>query len=223
MVIASASGISKSFGINTILEQVSFHINKGDRIGIIGDNGAGKSTLLSIIARPLSHDAGELFISSQADLGYLKQNDNFSSENTVYQEMLSIFSEVIAMEEAMHRLSALISHKSSERADIKELLLEYDALMEAFERKGGFSYQSEIRGILSSMAFPEEYFEKKISTLSGGERTRLALASLLLKKPGVLLLDEPTNHLDISAKKSSKMLCWTSPAPSLSYPTIVIC
>lgn len=201
MVIASASGISKSFGINTILEQVSFHINKGDRIGIIGDNGAGKSTLLSIIARPLSHDAGELFISSQADLGYLKQNDNFSSENTVYQEMLSIFSEVIAMEEAMHRLSALISHKSSERADIKELLLEYDALMEAFERKGGFSYQSEIRGILSSMAFPEEYFEKKISTLSGGERTRLALASLLLKKPGVLLLDEPTNHLDISAKE----------------------
>ncbi len=201
MVIISASGINKSFGIEKILEQVSFHINEGDRIGIIGNNGAGKSTLLSIIAGQLSPDAGGLFISSQVELGYLKQNDNFSSENTVYQEMLSIFSETIAMEKEMHRLSSLISSKSAQSEDIKELLLEYDSLMEAFERKGGFSYRSEIRGILSSMAFPEEFYEKKISTLSGGERTRLALASLLLKKPGLLLLDEPTNHLDIGTLK----------------------
>jgi ATP-binding cassette subfamily F protein 3 len=201
MVIVSASGISKSYGVNTILEQVSFHINEGDRIGIIGDNGAGKSTLLSILSGQLSYDAGELFISSQTDLGYLKQHDNFSSENTVYQEMLSIFSETIAMEETMQRLSALISRKSSEGEDVKGLLSEYDMLMETFERKGGFSYQSEIRGILSSMAFPEGFYEKKISTLSGGERTRLALASLLLQKPGLLLLDEPTNHLDIGTLK----------------------
>lgn len=201
MVMVSASGISKSYGIDIILEQTSFHINEGDRIGIVGDNGAGKSTLLSILAGQLTPDAGELFISSQTDIGYLKQHDNFSSENTVYQEMLSIFSETIAMEENMHRLSALISSKSSEGEDVKELLSEYDKLMEALERKGGFGYQSEIRGILSSMAFPESFYEKKISTLSGGERTRLALASLLLKKPRLLLLDEPTNHLDIGTLK----------------------
>ncbi len=201
MVITSASGVGKSYGINTILQDVSFHINEGDRIGIIGDNGAGKSTLLSILTGALSYDTGELFMSSQIDVGYLKQHDNFSSENTVYQEMLSIFSETMAMEESMHHMSTLISRKSEEGEDVKDLLLKYNELMESFERRGGFSYRSEIRGILSSMAFPEEFYDKKISTLSGGERTRLALASLLLKKPGLLLLDEPTNHLDIGTLK----------------------
>lgn len=201
MVILSASGVGKSYGINTILQDVSFHINEGDRIGIIGDNGAGKSTLLSILTGALSYDTGELFMSSQIDVGYLKQHDNFSSENTVYQEMLSIFSETMAMEESMHDMSTLISRKSEAGEDVEGLLLKYNELMESFERKGGFSYRSEIRGILSSMAFPEEFYDKKISTLSGGERTRLALASLLLKKPGLLLLDEPTNHLDIGTLK----------------------
>ncbi|NLT48981.1 MAG: ABC-F family ATP-binding cassette domain-containing protein, partial [Clostridiales bacterium] len=201
MVILSASGVGKSYGINTILQDVSFHINEGDRIGIIGDNGAGKSTLLSILTGALSYDTGELFMSSQIDVGYLKQHDNFSSENTVYQEMLSIFSETMAMEESMHNMSTLISRKSEAGEDVEDLLLKYNELMESFERKGGFSYRSEIRGILSSMAFPEEFYDKKISTLSGGERTRLALASLLLKKPGLLLLDEPTNHLDIGTLK----------------------
>ncbi|MFA7660842.1 MAG: ABC-F family ATP-binding cassette domain-containing protein, partial [Anaerovoracaceae bacterium] len=201
MVITSASGIGKSYGIDAILQDVSFHINEGDRIGIIGDNGAGKSTLLSILTGQLPHDTGELFMSSQVDIGYLKQHDNFSSENTVYQEMLSIFSETMAMEESMHDMSTLISRKSEEGKDVEDLLLRYNELMESYERGGGFSYRSEIRGILSSMAFPEEFYEKKISTLSGGERTRLALASLLLKKPGLLLLDEPTNHLDIGTLK----------------------
>ncbi len=201
MVIVSASGVGKSYGINAILQGVSFHINEGDRVGIIGDNGAGKSTLLSILTGQLSYDTGELFMSSQIHIGYLKQHDNFSSENTVYQEMLSIFSETIIMEESMHDMSTLISRKSEEGEDVEDLLLEYNELMESFERRGGFSYRSEIRGILSSMAFPEEFYEKKISTLSGGERTRLALASLLLKKPELLLLDEPTNHLDIGTLK----------------------
>ena len=115
MIIASASEISKSFGVNTVLNKASFHINEGDRIGIIGDNGAGKTTLLSILSGELSYDSGELFISSRTDMGYLKQHDNFSSDNAVYPEMLALFAETAAVEESMHRLSGLISQKSSGR------------------------------------------------------------------------------------------------------------
>ncbi len=184
-----------------MLNKASFHINEGDRIGIIGDNGAGKTTLLSILSGELSYDSGELFISSRTDMGYLKQHDNFSSDNAVYPEMLALFAETAAVEESMHRLSGLISQKSSKGENVEGLLLEYDGLMQDFERKRGFTYKSEIKGVLSSMAFPEEYYDKKISMLSGGERTRLALASLLLRNPGLLLLDEPTNHLDIGTLK----------------------
>lgn len=184
-----------------MLNKASFHINEGDRIGIIGDNGAGKTTLLSILSGELSYDSGELFISSRTDMGYLKQHDNFSSDNAIYPEMLALFAETAAVEESMHRLSGLISQKSSKGENVEGLLLEYDGLMQDFERKRGFTYKSEIKGVLSSMAFPEEYYDKKISMLSGGERTRLALASLLLRNPGLLLLDEPTNHLDIGTLK----------------------
>ena len=201
MVIVSASGICKSFGAEIILNEVSFHVSEGERIGIIGDNGTGKSTLLSIIAGSLTHDSGSIYISAKTDLGYLRQNDNFMSDNTVYKEMLSVFSHVISLEERIHRLSGHISRDSSAGKDVNGLLAEYDSLMKEFEDSRGFSYLSEIRGILSSMAFSEDYYNKKISTLSGGERTRLALASLLLQKPKLLLLDEPTNHLDIGTLK----------------------
>lgn len=201
MIIASASEISKAYGADLILKDVSFHISEGDRIGIIGDNGAGKTTLMSIIGGRLSYDSGELFMSSRVDLGYLRQHDNFSSENTVYQEMLSIFSELIAMEERIHQLSTVISEKSARQEEVNKELSEYDGLTAEFERRNGFSFRSEVRGILMSMAFPESFYEKKISMLSGGERTRLALAGLLLRKPQLLLLDEPTNHLDIGTVK----------------------
>lgn len=201
MIIVSSSGLSKSYGVDIIFKDVSFHINEGDRIGIIGDNGAGKSTLLSIMSGNLSHDSGDIYISSKVDLGYLKQNDNFMSENTVYEEMLSIFSETISIEQRINQLHHLIAKSTEGECETNNLLLEYDSLTQEFENKRGFSYQSEIRGMLTSMAFPENFYTKKISTLSGGERTRLALASLLLQNPKLLLLDEPTNHLDIGTLK----------------------
>jgi ATP-binding cassette subfamily F protein 3 len=201
MIILSAKDITKTYGIETILTDVSFYINKGDRIGIVGANGAGKSTLLNILSGRLPYDKGEIFMSNDIKIGYLRQQDNFNSEKTVYEEMLSIFNEVIEMEKDLAKLSYEISELSKEGKDVERLLHQYDNLLELFGNKNGYGYKSEINGILNSMAFPEDSYDKKISLLSGGERTRLALASLLLKKPDLLLLDEPTNHLDIGTLK----------------------
>ncbi|HVI42180.1 MAG TPA: ABC-F family ATP-binding cassette domain-containing protein, partial [Anaerovoracaceae bacterium] len=178
-----------------------FHINQGDRIGIVGANGAGKTTLLNILSGRLAYDSGDFFVPGNTNIGYLRQSDNFESESTVYEEMLAIFGEVIEMEKEMETLSHQISEESRKGQDVTKLLHRYDDLLEAFKNKNGYGYKSEIHGILNSMAFPEEFFNKRISILSGGERTRLALAALLLKKPDLLLLDEPTNHLDIGTLK----------------------
>lgn len=201
MIILSANNITKTYGVEPILTNVSFHINRGDRIGIVGANGAGKTTLLNILSGRLAWDSGDFFVSANTGIGYLRQSDNFESEKTVYEEMLAIFTEVIEMEHELERLSHKISEDSGKGIDVINMLHEYDDILETFKNKNGYGYKSEIHGILNSMAFPEEYFHKKISLLSGGERTRLALAVLLLKKPDLLLLDEPTNHLDIGTLK----------------------
>jgi len=201
MIILSANNITKTYGVDPVLTEVSFHINQGDRIGVVGVNGAGKTTLLNILSGRLACDSGDFFVSANTDIGYLRQSDNFESEKTVYEEMRAIFTEVIEMEKELERLSHEISEESRKGSDVTKMLHDYDNLLEAFKNKNGYGYQSEIHGILNSMAFPEEYFDRKISVLSGGERTRLALAALLLKKPDLLLLDEPTNHLDIGTLK----------------------
>lgn len=204
MVILSAKDLTKTYGVDVILQDVSFHINEGDRIGIIGANGAGKSTLLKILSGELSCDGGDFSMPSDKTLGFLKQSDNFESENTVMEEVAAIFGGLEQMEQEMLSLSAKISEKAEKGEtgqEVDRLLSRYDQMQQEYRDRGGYSYKSEMTGILNSMAFGPEFYDKKISTLSGGERTRLALACLLLKKPDLLFLDEPTNHLDIGTLK----------------------
>lgn len=198
MIILSAKDLTKTYGVDVILDKVSFHVNEGDRIGIVGANGAGKTTLLNILSGRLPADGGQFYVSQNTTIGYLRQKDNFNKENTVLEEIQKIFSHLEAMEEEMHRISEEIDRLG---ADAGNLIQRLTDMQEEFKEKGGYTYKSEINGILSSMAFGEEYYNKKISTLSGGEKTRLALACLLLEKPDLLFLDEPTNHLDIGTLK----------------------
>ena len=210
MIILSANDITKAYGVDTILENVSFHINAGDRIGIIGANGAGKTTLLKILSGEMPYESGNFFVSQNTRIGYLKQNDNFDSSNTLIEEVDRIFKPLHDMEAEMLALSEKIARFAEEETaaagssmspEHNKLMERYATLQDQFALKGGYTYKSEIKGILNSMAFGEDFYNKKIGTLSGGERTRLALACLLLEKPELLFLDEPTNHLDIGTLK----------------------
>ncbi len=205
MIILSASGIGKSYGTDTILENISFSVNAGDRVGIVGANGAGKSTLLNILSGEMSCDEGNFFVAKDTTIGYLKQKDNFDGKSIVIEEVRKIFRNIEETENEIKRLTVEIDEKTSaygaESDEVSKLIARLSDAQEKFRNIGGFSYKSEMYGILSSMAFGEEYYEKRIDTLSGGERTRLALACLLLEKPDILFLDEPTNHLDIGTLK----------------------
>ena len=197
MIVLSANNLTKTYGTDVIIEKASFHLNDGDKVGIIGRNGAGKTTLLNMLTGQLSCDEGEFFVSQNIRIGYLKQRDNFNSERTVMEEIEGIFSGLTKLEEEITRLSDEVAANPHDMRRIEKL----DELQHRFDREGGYTYKSEIIGILNSMAFGESFYNKKISSLSGGERTRLALAALLLEKPDILLLDEPTNHLDIGTLK----------------------
>ena len=212
MIVVSAKDLTKAYGTDVILDKVSFHINKGDRVGIIGVNGAGKTTLLRMLTGEIPCEEGECFISGDLQIGYLKQDAGFDSEKTVIEEARAVFRHFPEMEREMERLLQQVSSYSETAGDgsadgeasareMARLMERYELIHDRYDRMGGYSYQSELRGILSSMAFDESVYDKKISALSGGERTRLALALLLLEKPDILFLDEPTNHLDIGTLK----------------------
>ena len=203
MIMLSCNNVSKSFGVETILEDISFSVNEGDKIGIVGVNGTGKTTLFKVITGIFPHDKGEIFTSKNCRLGYLEQNTNFYSEKTIYDEVVSVFSDLIEAEEELrsleHQIASLSAKESPSGDQLKKAMDTYGKKYEEFEKKNGYAYKSEVRGTLKGLGFSDEEMGKPVNVLSGGEKTRVLLAKLLLSKPSLLLLDEPTNHLDADA------------------------
>ena len=201
MIVLSCNNLNKSFGIDSILENVNFTVNEYDKIGIIGVNGTGKTTLFKIISGIYGYDSGDIYTSKDCEIGYLEQNTNFHSENTILEEVLEVFKDVIEMEKYLRDLEHKISEESSNTnsTTLEKLMNEYSNKLEAFSDMNGYGYKSEAKGVLKGLGFSDEDMDKPISILSGGEKTRVLLGKLLLKKPTLLLLDEPTNHLDSEA------------------------
>ena len=201
MIVLSCKNISKSYGIDEILKDVTVSINEGDKVGIIGANGEGKSTLFKILSKQLSFDDGELFIDKNKTMGYLAQHLDLSNDNTIYDEMLTVFSNLIDLENKLSTLEEKMNEPYDEsNADYhNKLFKDYTTCQELYSHRGGYTYKGEISRVLKGLGFLENDFNKVISTLSGGQKTRVALCKLLLLSPEMLLLDEPTNHLDLEA------------------------
>ena len=214
MLVMSASNLNKSYGIDVIFDSVSFSVEKGDRIGIVGPNGAGKTTLLSIIAGENTATSGNIYIRNEYRVGYLKQQDHFFAKGTVIEEAEKNFENLYNMEKEIASFADKIADHTSPAFDRN--LEKYTSLLEEYEKKGGYTYKSELGAVLRNMGFDEEAQQKRIELLSGGERTRLALCCMLLQKPEILLLDEPTNHLDLA------MLNWLAQFLKSYDGTIII-
>lgn len=196
-MILACQNISKAFGTNEILKDASFHIEEREKAALVGINGAGKSTLFKIIVGEMTADTGEVILSKGKTLGYLAQHQDLTGDLTIYEEVLQAKQDLIRMEERLRALEEEMKHEQGER--LEELMNTYTRLSHTFELENGYAYRSEVVGVLKGLGFEPEEFEKKVSTLSGGQKTRVALGRLLLTKPDVILLDEPTNHLDMES------------------------
>ena len=201
MIVLSCNNLNKSFGIDSILEDVSFTVNEGDKIGIIGINGTGKTTLFKIISGVYGYDSGDIYTAKDCEIGYLEQNMNFHSENTILDEVLEVFRDLIDMETYLRNLELKIAEEGEKSNSdyLDKLMNEYSHKLELFADKNRYGYKSEAKGVLKGLGFSDNDMNKPISILSGGEKTRILLGKLLLKKPTLLMLDEPTNHLDSEA------------------------
>ena len=201
MIVLSCNNLYKSFGIDSILEDICFTVNEGDKIGVIGVNGTGKTTLMKILTGEYGYDQGDIYTSKDCEIGYLQQNTNFHSNNSILEEVLEVFKPLIDMENYLRELEHRISEEGSKNNSpiLEKLMDDYSNTLETFASKNGYGYKSEAKGVLKGLGFKDEDMDKPIAILSGGEKTRVLLGKLLLKKPTLLLLDEPTNHLDSEA------------------------
>ena len=201
MIVLSCKNISKSYGIDEILKDVTVSVNEGDKVGIIGANGEGKSTLFKILSKQIPYDDGEVFIDKNKTLGYLSQHLDLEFDNTIYDEMLTVFSDLIALENKLSDLEIKMNEPyNEENAEYhNKIFKNYTTAQELYSHRGGYTYKGEISRVLKGLGFLENDFDKEISKLSGGQKTRVALCKLLLLSPEILLLDEPTNHLDLEA------------------------
>lgn len=196
-MILNCSHVSKAFGTDVIIKDVSFHIEDQEKAAIVGINGAGKSTLLKIIVGELPADSGEVVLAKGKTLGYLAQHQELASHKTIFEELLEVKRDVLNMEERIRTLEAEMKHARGQ--ELENMLSAYTRLNHEFELAGGYACQSEVTGVLKGLGFSEEDFTKSIHTLSGGQKTRVSLGRLLLAKPDIILLDEPTNHLDMES------------------------
>lgn len=212
-MILACQGICKSFGEKEILKDASFHIEEREKVALIGNNGAGKTTLLRIIMEEFSADSGNVILAKDKRMGYLAQYQDIYGQRTIYEELLTTKQHILDMEERMRSIELEMKHVQGE--ELEQLMNTYTRLTHEFELENGYAYKSELTGILKGLGFGEEDFEKPIETLSGGQKTRVALGKLLISRPDILLLDEPTNHLDMES------IAWLE-TYLLNYPGAVL-
>jgi len=201
MVVLSCTDLTKSFGTDLILSKISFSINSGEKIGLIGKNGAGKSTLFRVLTGELEYDSGHLYQHKDTSLGYLKQSVVYEDTTTLFDFCVEVFKDVIELEEQLRHYEQEISRLSDDPIALEKVMKIYAELTDEFNDINGYAYKSEVRGVLFGLGFSESDFSRPIHQFSGGQQSRISIAKLLLTKPNILLLDEPTNHLDIEAVK----------------------
>lgn len=196
-MILSCQNISKAFVENQVLKNISFHIEDHEKAAIVGINGAGKTTLLRIIVGEMAPDDGQVILAKDRTLGYLAQNSTVDTSHTIYEELLSVKADLLRLEEMIRECENNMKHAEGDA--LETLMKQYTSLTHAFETGGGYIYRSELVGVLKGLGFAEEEFSKPVATLSGGQKTRVALGRLLLQNPDLIILDEPTNHLDMNS------------------------